>query len=366
VSNKYPWLQKTQPRGQILYDLLAPYLKDGDKILDVACGYSPMAKQLIQAGYAVSGFDTDAEVIKALKETYPTGNWIHGSYESLEYRGYTVLVMLGITKTPHSEDNFKDWLRRLIEKNEFHTVLLEVGDAPPEYPRFQLYIHFIKMLMELGYSHVAAGEYDATLDMVSKRIYSILRPSTDDYLPACYYDERFRDPKFCRGQEYVRRNQALIELVRDLKFTRVFEFGGASGLLAEMMLRRFSQIEYYLFSDLSPRACRLAEKNLAGYRVEIRPLDMTRDLDKVNWDTFDLVVTTSLEHLPRGVDLEILDRIRAGTHVLFSLTRFKKRGHPHPFVSEEYIRNRFEGRLMIHSLVPYPPLQVFLMHGTVK
>jgi len=167
----------------------------------------------------------------------------------------------------------------------------------------------------------------------------------DRYLE--FYDEMFRKDHFkVRTPWYALRNKQLLRMVRDLKFRRVFEFAGATGLLSGMLLDEHPEIEYCLFSDLSPTACKLTERFLKRHldRLMIKPIDIVKEIDEIPWEEFDLVMSTSLEHLPKGVDLEILKRLPEGCRILWSLASFETitKTHLHPYPSVDYVEDRFK------------------------
>jgi len=160
-----------------------------------------------------------------------------------------------------------------------------------------------------------------------------------------------KDPNHCRGEWFLLRDSALIESVRGMDFEAIFEFAGASGLLAEVFLLQHPGTKY-LLSDYSPEACRLARQNLVKFpEASVEEVDIVNDLDKVSWHDFDLVISTSMEHLPKGADLEIVKRIRSGAQVLFCLAAFGGTTHPHHYPSKEYIVERFSPLIEIKQLL---------------
>ncbi|GAG60077.1 unnamed protein product, partial [marine sediment metagenome] len=160
------------------------------------------------------------------------------------------------------------------------------------------------------------------------------------------YDDMFlADPDFCRDEFYMERNRRLLALVDGIEFKNVLELAGASGLLAEMFLDGRSSTVRYVHSDFSSVACDLARGHLKRFsNAEVKVIDLVEDLDEIDWGVFDLVVSTSMEHFPKGVDLKFIQRLKRGTHVLFSLARFgptKAGHHLHPYPHPDYVRERF-------------------------
>ena len=170
------------------------------------------------------------------------------------------------------------------------------------------------------------------------------------------------NPYAHRDRFYRERNEKLLRFVEGKKYRRVMEFAGATGLLAEMFLDRHPETEQYHLSDYSPLSCNLAREFLEGREdVEVRVLDIVKDINAVEWGRYDLVASTSLEHLPEGADLKILRRLRGGTDLLWSLCYECARTHPHLYKSAGYIRSRFNKLMFIERLEKYPP--VYILYG---
>jgi len=190
-----------------------------------------------------------------------------------------------------------------------------------------------------------------------------------DYLPLSYYEGRFEDPMFCRNDIYCLRNEALVTLL-DEPPRKVFEFAGGSGLLAEVLLRVYPTTQLYHHSDLSPLACKQAFKKMSEVSAETVTTVYSEPIDII-WNRpdlkkYDLVTTTSMEHLPKGTDLRIIEELSPGTTVLFSLTSFGKPGHPHPFPTKEYIISRYGGLIDVEKLIFYENLSVWLLKGIIR
>lgn len=184
-----------------------------------------------------------------------------------------------------------------------------------------------------------------------------------DYHSSAYVDKQFRlNPEHCRDSWTVDRNKALLKFIDGVKFDNVFEFAGASGLLAEMFLTAHTEINSYVLSDYSPVVCRIARRHLKCFdNVSVRLYDMTKDMDNIPWNDFDLVISTSMEHLPKGVDIDILQHIRKGTHILWSLSTFDACTHLHPYPNKEYVIERFRDFIDMKVVTPYD--NVILLHG---
>lgn len=184
-----------------------------------------------------------------------------------------------------------------------------------------------------------------------------------DYYSSAYVDKQFRlNPDHCRDSWTMGRNRALLRLIEGVKFNNVFEVAGASGLLAEMFLVAHPHIKSYTFSDYSPVACSIARHHLKQFdNVSVVLYDMTKALDSIPWEDFDLVISTSMEHFPKGGDINILRHIRKETHILWSLSTFRVCTHPHPYPNKQYVMERFKDFIDMKVVVPYD--SVILLYG---
>ncbi len=170
-----PYLKKTEPRGSTLVSLIKPYLREGDKVLDSGCGYSPMADTLLALGYGVTGFDIHPDAIAHLKNKQPRGEWWCIPYEEINFTGYTVLLLLGAGDAWNGED-FHDYILRTITQNKIRLILLEMAYTIKTHPREKGYFHALDTLIESGYHMIKAGLYDSGMvGRASSRIFDILR-----------------------------------------------------------------------------------------------------------------------------------------------------------------------------------------------
>ncbi len=178
-----PYLKKTEPRGSILYALLRPYLRKGDKILDSGCGFSPLAETLIAMGYKVTGFDINAEAIAHLKNTQPLGDWWCASYEEVRPSGHTILLLLGAGAAWNGED-FHNYLVRTLMKNKIRIVFMEMADTLQEHPRDEGYKNVQDTLRERHYHEVYSGSYESGMaGPASTRTYNIFARAQMVYTP---------------------------------------------------------------------------------------------------------------------------------------------------------------------------------------
>lgn len=169
MGYQWPHLKETLKRGQILYDALKPHLKSGDRILDAACGYSPLAGPLLREGYCLAGFDNNYEAVKHLEDAFPEGSWLTETYAQASYSGFTVLLLLGTTGliylNPKAMSDYRSFLERALSVlNGIRIILLDTakGPEPPTEPWQLLYAETVKILSGKSYTNVLGrGSYDA-------------------------------------------------------------------------------------------------------------------------------------------------------------------------------------------------------------
>ena len=179
--SEYPYLRKTEPylkktefRGRILFDLLKQCLRKGDRVLDSGCGYSPMAELLLSSGYEITGFDIYPDAIAYLNKNQPGGCWWCIPYKATGFTGFTVLLLLGASKTWNEED-FHEYILRTITQNRIRLIVLERAHSLKEHPRVEGYNHAISTLLKRGYVVVDSGSYESGMDgQAAFRIFDIL------------------------------------------------------------------------------------------------------------------------------------------------------------------------------------------------
>ena len=198
-------------------------------------------------------------------------------------------------------------------------------------------------------------------DFIEQRIAEGMDPHSAELINEVFT----KFPNVDTGTWYRRRNKALLALLGKQRFARVFEVAGGSGLFASMFMKEHPETKLYVHSDFSRVACELARERLKPYPVTAEMvLDMRGDIDPVQWGRYNLIVSTALEHLPAGVDLSILSRVKKGRHVLLSLATFAGATHPNPYPTREYIEERFSPLIDINTLQSFCP--VWLLHGVKR
>ncbi len=151
------------------------------------------------------------------------------------------------------------------------------------------------------------------------------------------------------GRDHYRwRNLVLAEMIRKLQPKRVFEFAGAEGDLAELILQKCPWLERYAFTDFCEDAVEHAKQRLGRFQFRIErgdlgvtctKMDVNADYRKVGWGNFDLVASTALEHIQN--DNKIIEAIPKGTYVALCLPAALWEGHVRCFPTWQSIRERY-------------------------
>jgi len=170
----YSWgyTKKTEPRGTILFSALESLLKEGDVFLDMDCGYSPIAKHVLENGYSITGFDISSEVIDYLRRVHPRGRWVTLEDVNAKFQGYSIFLLLGVTTPLYKvySETYYETTERLLSLNSPRVVLIESADAADQ----MLYKRVCEMLENTGhYMKKCEEKYDARMEKASRRHYSI-------------------------------------------------------------------------------------------------------------------------------------------------------------------------------------------------
>ena len=175
MSGKYSWayLEDTEERGKTLYAELKRFLLKGDAVLDLACGYSPLAKPLLRDGYTIMGFDVHPKPITQLKEMYPGGWWLQLSDEHADFSAFDVLLLLGITTPLYSvySKTLIDSFHRLLDLNRPRLVVAEVAYTADH----GFYNETLELLKLKGYRRVASLIYSCSFSRAARRRCSFWR-----------------------------------------------------------------------------------------------------------------------------------------------------------------------------------------------
>ncbi len=177
---QYKYLREDRIRGSVLFKAIRPFLRPNDVFLDINCGYSPMAQQILENGYKITGFDIHPEPIEYLKNRFPNGDWKQVSYERILSHenicsgGFTIMLLLGFSITSHGE-RFLRLVERNIVENQPRLIITEVYKKEEDFSTSyqKAYRDAVQLIKNHEYEDCAFGEYDAQTRVASKRIYEI-------------------------------------------------------------------------------------------------------------------------------------------------------------------------------------------------
>ena len=171
MAYSWDYSRKTEPRGSILFDALSPLLEEGEHFLDVDCGYSPMARHILDHSHKITGFDINPKPIQHLKQIHPQGDWIVLEDVDAKFVSYTVLLFLGVTTAlyPAYSKTYLKTAERLIDLNKPRLVLVECAKGADQ----KLYLQVCELLNSHHYFLKKKSHYDAKMIRASKRHYSV-------------------------------------------------------------------------------------------------------------------------------------------------------------------------------------------------
>jgi len=122
----------------------------------------------------------------------------------------------------------------------------------------------------------------------------------------------------------------------------IMEIGCGSGQLANLLLRNGKK--YISGIDMAEEGIKLAQKMNPTNKNKFK----VGDVDSLDWiggvDT--LISTEVLEHIEN--DIEVVDKIAAGTRFIFSVPNFKAKGHLRTFQTLEEIKERYKNLTIIN------------------
>ncbi|QDT06291.1 hypothetical protein K227x_47000 [Rubripirellula lacrimiformis] len=148
--------------------------------------------------------------------------------------------------------------------------------------------------------------------------------------------EEYRKP-FWQSRYYFLWT-VLVERLRTGGASQVLEIGCGSGQFAELLYRDLNL--GYLGVDISQEGIRQAtQKGLANYRFETADAIQSPILTDASYDT--VVCTEVLEHIEQ--DLEMIQRIKAGTRCLCTIPNFPYVSHVRHFASCREVTERYGG-----------------------
>jgi hypothetical protein len=173
--------------------------------------------------------------------------------------------------------------------------------------------------------------------------------------PVDYYSEDYRKVGFeyYSSGHYRQRNLLFAPMIQRLKPRRVFEFCGAEGDLAEILLKTCPTIELYLHTDFCPEAVAYTRQRLKAYpQAQVKQLDIDKDYAAVCWSNFDTIISTALEHVEN--DVPILTSIQPHSNIALCLPNMQWEGHVRSYNGLHDILQRYGELLRIIEYMEVP------------
>lgn len=368
TASKYRWphLQRNEVRREHLFKALKRYLHPKDHILDICCGYSPLAKLLLDSGCDITGFDVFEDCIKHLRRILPKGRWMLKSFKKVELYPYSVLLFLGLPGDIGVTKIFNKFLTNILSV-EPRIILMDTAVASKDNVVFKngillhigegrwqkIHNYTIKAIVKQGFKIIDFGFYANPVEHTWKeddfnRLFIVLKrqvvSSSEEYMQLCNNFMAY-SVGLCRA-----RNLYLVRMMRRLKRPpkRIVEFACAYGWLAKTILR-FCDVKKYLCTNFNPSVINcVRNQNIEGLEV-----DVVDAYDAINYpdrfEEFDTFVCTSLEHLER--DIEFVKAIPSGAHFLFSVSGFGGPTHFRHFRDPDHVRSRYKDLLEFKEVV---------------
>jgi hypothetical protein len=152
---------------------------------------------------------------------------------------------------------------------------------------------------------------------------------------------------------YLQRNLVILRMLQLLQPHRVFEFACAGGFLAKLLLDNLPAISLYTCTNFSSPVVEYCKKQLSEcnrFEAALVDADIQRsdDLLRAGLETYDVVVTTSFEHIQH--DRELIELLPNSCTFVFSVAAFDDPEHFRRFENEAQIRNRYNDLLDISSI----------------
>ena len=165
--------------------------------------------------------------------------------------------------------------------------------------------------------------------------------------PATYYDLAYKTrPEYtCHYSEsyYYPMWEKVIDMLKTMKELDILELGCGTGQFAHMLEDRLTK--KYRGIDFSKEAISIAFKK-CKQRFWIE--DFKR-IDKKDFAEYTCIMALEvLEHINN--DIQIIDKIKTGTHFIFSVPSFDDPAHVRYFRNENEVRNRYEDKIDIQRI----------------
>lgn len=166
--------------------------------------------------------------------------------------------------------------------------------------------------------------------------------------PVSFYDKHFQtDPDYAKHysqSRYYGLWQMVVERLYKIEKPRILEFGCGPGLFAEMLQDR--SFWDYVGIDFSPVAIAMAKTKsrqdfICADFFDAKPVSTPNAIFETVFDVgYNVVLALEvLEHLDH--DLKLVERIRPGSRVIFTVPQFGAPSHVRVFKTEESVLDRY-------------------------
>jgi len=178
IPNVWARLQQTEPRGKILYEELQEYLVSKDRVLDLNCGYAPLAGHFLSANHKVTGMDLSGPAINELEQREPQGEWKLLNIEKLysnvhKIKDFEILLQLGVYNL-QDEKEYQIFLHDLLQQKQPRIVLLEAAIGACSIPaEADLYMNIYGAKDKVKRRWAMA--YNKTIDTLLKNNYKVMK-----------------------------------------------------------------------------------------------------------------------------------------------------------------------------------------------
>ncbi|MFE8696014.1 class I SAM-dependent methyltransferase [Cytobacillus sp. FJAT-53684] len=155
-----------------------------------------------------------------------------------------------------------------------------------------------------------------------------------------------------------------LELIQNVKQPDIIDIGCGVGQFANMLFH--NGLYNYKGIDFSKEAIRLAREQNSD-QMDKFEVDNAYS-SKIYHQNYNIVILFEvLEHLQE--DIDVLEKIRSGATIFFSVPNFNSESHVRWFTSEEDIKNRYGNYVQIDKIYPFRigrENKIYLCHGTKK
>lgn len=173
-------------------------------------------------------------------------------------------------------------------------------------------------------------------------------------------DEQYYDKLYLQGgynkmyhkhymeSPYLKIWKKALEIIKEIREPKLIEIGCGSGQFANLLFD--NKFIDYKGIDYSQEAINLAKRNNSLFTDHFSVDNSYQS--QVYQDQYNVVVLFEvLEHL--SDDLLVLNKIRSGSHVLFSVPNFDSESHVRFFNSENDIINRYGNVVQIDEIYTF-------------